>query len=104
MGVTATPARVSVVSGIIRILRKTDPEREPGVAARIVLIPHATPPCHPGQNTVSILLDILFFLAATIFSIISLRALLSLPWAQRLPATTTTQTFPKVSVIFAARD
>ena len=58
----------------------------------------------------SILLDILCYLAAIIFSVITLRALLSLPWAQRLPtmaamaAKTTTAQLPKVSVIFAARD
>ncbi len=52
----------------------------------------------------SMIADILFFLAAVVFSVMTLRTLRALRWCQRLPAELPAQRPPLVSVIFAARD
>jgi glycosyltransferase involved in cell wall biosynthesis len=52
---------------------------------------------------VSILLQVLFFISATVYLVMSIRALCCLRHAHRLPLTPT-QNRPRVSVIFAARD
>src|SRR5688572_26576845 len=51
-----------------------------------------------------IVLDLLFFLSATGFAGMSLRALIYLRWCQRLPRELPKGYPPLVSVIFAARD
>ena len=49
-------------------------------------------------------LDILFFLSATVFSVMALRSLLCLRFCHRLPADRPAKYPPLISVIFAARD
>jgi glycosyltransferase involved in cell wall biosynthesis len=50
------------------------------------------------------ILDAIFFLSATVFAGMSLRALVYLRWCQRLPPELPIRRPPLVSVIFAARD
>jgi glycosyltransferase involved in cell wall biosynthesis len=57
----------------------------------------------PLSVSVSIVLQVLFLLSATVYSVMSIRALWCLRHARRLPPTPT-QSRPRVSVIFAARD
>src|SRR5689334_6954531 len=51
-----------------------------------------------------IALDILFFISATVFSMMTLRSLIYLRFCRRLPPGLPTGRPPLVSVIFAARD
>jgi len=53
---------------------------------------------------ISIFFDIVFFLSATGFAGMSLRALIYLRWCQRLPKAVPVSRPPLVSVIFGARD
>jgi glycosyltransferase involved in cell wall biosynthesis len=57
----------------------------------------------PPSIPVSILLQVLLFISATVYSVMSIRALWCLRHAHRLPLTQT-QNRPRVSVVFAARD
>lgn len=52
----------------------------------------------------SAVFTILFALAATLFSVVTVQALICLRWAKRLPRLPQVGSLPKVSIIFAARD
>lgn len=51
-----------------------------------------------------LVLNVLFGVAATLFSVVTIQALICLRWAKRLPQLRSPTPLPKVSVIFAARD
>ena len=56
------------------------------------------------QKEMTLALEIVFGIAATIFSVLTLHALISLRHVKRLPKAITAEELPKVSIIFAARD
>jgi len=56
------------------------------------------------QKEMTLALEILFGIAATVFSVMTLQALISLRHVRRLPTLDGAEVLPKVSIIFAARD
>src|SRR5688572_24989282 len=101
-GVTGMPGWVSVASGIGTFLEKAQKITRTNVSTRIAL--RGTPSVTVCQKEMTLALEILFGIAATVFSVMTLQALISLRHVRRLPTLDGAEALPKVSIIFAARD